>query len=139
MLTRFTIIAACAFIGPAALAAPRSCMPNAPYGSAPQWAVEQQSKKTPADHLGADDPIWQHAMCDESRHSVDWRLSGEAESKMVDSQSKTIACVRKALAEMEATQDVHEALVHQTEIELCVTVDPSRQKFLRHALAHQAE
>jgi hypothetical protein len=50
-----------------------------------------------------------------------------------------IACVKQALAKMEATQDDYEALVHQTEIELCATVDPSRQKRLRWALAHQAE
>jgi hypothetical protein len=40
---------------------------------------------------------------------------------------------------MEATQDDYEAQVHQTEIELCVTEDPNRQKRLRWALTHQAE
>ena len=52
---------------------------------------------------------------------------------------KVIACVKQALAKMEATQDDYEAQVHQTEIELCVTVDPNRQKRLRWALTHQAE
>jgi hypothetical protein len=52
---------------------------------------------------------------------------------------KVITCVKQALAQMEATQDAYEALVHQTEIELCVTVDPRRQKLLRWQLAHQAE
>jgi hypothetical protein len=53
---------------------------------------------------------------------------------------KVIACVKQALAQMEAApSDSYEAFVHQTEIELCATVDPSRQKRLRWALAHQAE
>jgi hypothetical protein len=65
-------------------AKPQSCMPNAPYGRAPQWAVDlvrQRGGDLPA---SPDDPIWQQAVCDQAKHTVTWRLpaSDEDEASM---------------------------------------------------------
>jgi hypothetical protein len=54
-----------------------SCMPHAPEGQAPQWAVDLEKRH--GDHLSATDPVWQHATCDERHHTVTWHLPGENE------------------------------------------------------------
>jgi hypothetical protein len=61
-------------------AAPVSCMPNAPYGSAPQWAWDVMKKRGGDIVTSLDDPIWQNATCDAAKHTVSWRLPGESES-----------------------------------------------------------
>jgi hypothetical protein len=55
--------------GPAQ-AAPRSCMPNAPYGSAPQWALDVVKHRGGTIVGATTDPIWQHATCDKAKHTV---------------------------------------------------------------------
>jgi hypothetical protein len=99
MLTRTAaaLAATCAFIGQAH-AAPRACLT---IGSdrAPQWAVELQNNKfaadgrshgllPPFDHIEANNPGWQHAICDKGRHTVKWQRAGEKE---------TFACVDPVL------------------------------------------
>jgi hypothetical protein len=75
-LTAAALVAACALMGPAQ-ADPQSCMPNAPYGRAPQWAVDVVKHRGGDIPTSATDPVWQHAMCDKSRRTVEWRLPGE--------------------------------------------------------------
>jgi hypothetical protein len=50
-----------------------SCMPDAPNGRAPQWAVDV-AKREGDIATSATDPVWQHATCDKAHHTVKWQL-----------------------------------------------------------------
>lgn len=45
----------------------RPCAEGGPKSRAPEWAVIQQHGN-PA----RDDPIWQHAMCDDKHRTITW-------------------------------------------------------------------
>ena len=77
-LTLATVAFNCLFVGPI-WAKPRSCMPDAPNGRAPQWAVDVVKRRGGNIATSPTDPIWQHATCDESHHTVEWHLPGEGE------------------------------------------------------------
>src|SRR5271166_1210390 len=62
------------------LARPQSCMPNAPYGRAPQWAVDVVKQRGGNIATSPEDPVWQNAVCDKAKHTVEWHLPGEDES-----------------------------------------------------------
>ncbi len=53
-----------------------SCMPNAPEGRAPQWAVDLENTSGHDIATSPTDPIWQHADCNERDHTVTWQLPG---------------------------------------------------------------
>lgn len=50
-----------------------SCMPDAPNGRAPQWAVDI-AKRQGDIATSPTDPVWQHATCDKVHHTINWQL-----------------------------------------------------------------
>jgi hypothetical protein len=43
-----------------------------PYKTTPQWAVDKQRDQNPQFSPSIDDPIWQHAVCDEQTRTITW-------------------------------------------------------------------
>jgi hypothetical protein len=48
-----------------------------PEWCAPQWAVDVVKRRSGNIATSPTDPVWQHATCDESKHTVEWHLPGE--------------------------------------------------------------
>jgi hypothetical protein len=55
-------------------APPVSCMADAPNGRAPAWAVLDERAR--GNNLRENDPIWQHATCQQGRREVKWSFPG---------------------------------------------------------------